>query len=315
MRISLVRILLPLLFITGPTTWAQDDKFDTELLESEEGLPPEMPEESFAAPEEVRPPQPSSAFESSPSTSASEPTESVPGSFRKPKGPPGGGTLKVPHPNAARGLLKIDKEGAYIYRTPLPAKSRSSSFRVAYQSSPVISNAQGVTFGDIYGSDGLVGLLGEYEWQPFHGFGALGFQLGSGLVIARGNGRFANGDVAEEVYTLYVVPLSALVVYRFEYVRRQWAVPFISGGATAYGMVESRDDGNQAKVAVSPAVVGGAGIHFNLSRWDPQGSFLLAQDYDVADLWLTVEAKYVQGLDQELDMSNQTVSAGFTVDF
>jgi hypothetical protein len=238
-----------------------------------------------------------------------------PGRFKKPAGPKGGGILEAPHPNAAKGLLKIEKDGTYVYRTKVPEKSKSSSLRVGYLTTPLIKSDQGISFGDIYGADGLVGVVGEYEWQPFRDFGTIGIRIGSGLVFARGNGRFADGSLAEEIYNLFVLPLSAELSYRFEYVRRQWAVPFITGGGVAYGLAEYRDDGKPPTVAFSPAVSAGGGIHFNLSRWDVQGAFVLAQEYAIADLWLTLEAKVIQGLDQELDMSNQSVSAGFTVDF
>lgn len=307
---------------------AQDDDFDAEFQESLDtgddlNLPPESEfsgeafgteaGENFTAPEEQRPPE--SPYVPPPIDSPAQAELVEPGTFRKPKGPPGGGTLEAPHPNAAKGLLRIEKDGTYVYRTAIPEKSRSGSMRVGYLTTPLIRNSQGVSFGDIYGADGLVGLVGEYEWQPFRKFGAIGFRIGSGLVVARGNGRFADGTLAEEIYNLVVLPLSAEVSYRFEYVRRQWAVPFITGGAVAYGLVEFRDDGKPPVTAFSPAVVGGGGIHFNISRWDPKGAFVLAQDYAIADLWLTVEGKVIQGLDQDLDMTNQTVSAGFTVDF
>lgn len=278
-------------------------EFSSEAFGTESG-------ESFTAPEEQRPARPAVEFMEPKSAEIA-----APGTFVKPKGPPQGGTLEATHPNAAKGLLRIEKDGSYIYRTALPEKSKSSSIRVGYLSTPLIKNNQGVSMADIYGADGLLGLVGEYEWQPFRRFGAIGFRIGSGLVVARGNGRFADGLVAEEIYNLIVLPLSAEISYRFEYVRRQWAVPFVTGGVIGYNMVEFRDDGKAPTFAFSPAVVGGGGVHFNISRWDTQGAFILAQEYAIADLWLTIEGKVIQALDQSLDMSNQTVSAGITVDF
>lgn len=322
---SLKAILVLTLLLGVSSGFAQDeDDFESEMQQSMEevdtgtDLPPsefgseafgDESGESFTAPEEQRPFAPTPAYTPPPVEMA------APGTFQKPKGPPQGGTLETTHPNAAKGLLRIEKDGTYVYRTHIPEKSRSSSMRVGYLTTPLIRNNQGVSFGDIYGADGLLGLVGEYEWQPFRRFGALGFRVGSGLVVARGNGRFADGVAAEEIYNLIVLPLSAEISYRFEYVRRQWAVPFVTGGAIGYGMVEFRDDGKTPTMAFSPAVVAGGGIHFNISRWDPQGAFILAQDYAIADLWLTLEGKVIQGLDQGLDMTNQTVSAGFTVDF
>lgn len=322
---SLKAILVLALLLSFTQAHGQEDDFETEMEQSLEDvdsgtdLPPsefgseafgDAAGESFTAPEEQRPVTPMPEYTPAPVVEMA-----APGTFQKPKGPPQGGTLEATHPNAAKGLLRIEKDGTYVYRTKIPEKTRSSSMRVGYLTTPLIRNAQGVSFGDIYGADGLLGLVGEYEWQPFRRFGALGFRIGSGLVVARGNGRFADGVVAEEIYNLVVLPLSAEISYRFEYVRRQWAVPFVTGGAVGYGMVEFRDDGKAPTMAFSPAVIAGGGVHFNISRWDPQGAFVLAQDYAIADLWLTLEGKVIQGLDQSLDMTNQTVSAGFTVDF
>lgn len=296
-------------------SFAQDDDFDLELEEAD----------AYSAPEEDRLPEPEPILadslnlepfsETTSSQSFGETDGSFPKTFHKPEGPKGGGVIKAPHPNAAKGLIRIQKDGSYIYKTPMPEKSKAASFRFGYLTSPSIESAQNVNFQDIYGADGLVGLMFDYEWQPFRGFGALGFQLGGGIVVARGNGRFAGGAVASEIYTLGVVPLSANIVYRFEYVRRQWAVPFVSAGGIAYGLAEVRDDGRAPTFGVAPAVSGGGGVHFNITRWDSEGAFILAQDYGVADLWLTVDAKVIQGLDPQLDFTNQTISAGFTIDY
>lgn len=279
-----VSLVWALSYSASPSTaWAQDGgsnvapEFEAELDESldEAELPPledlEEPQNNFVAPEEERPAR--SIVPKEAGFPTAQPNNNSPaspsGRFVKPKGPPGGGILEVPHPNAAKGLLRIEKDGSYIYRTRVPEKSRSTSFRAGFLTTPLIRNPQGISFGDIYGSDGLIGLVGEYEWQPFRRFGALGFQLGTGLVVARGNGRFANGSLAEEIYNLAVIPASALLVYRFEYVRRQWVVPFISGGGTLYGLAEFRDDGKPPVLAVSPAVVGGGGLHFNWTYLSP----------------------------------------------
>lgn len=236
--------------------------------------------------------------------------------YRPPQGPPQGGTYKIPHPGAAQGLLKIQKDGNYLYKVPQKEKSQAISFRMGTISSPKVDGANGVSFGDMYPSAGLFGLLGEYEWQPFRGtLGALGLQLGTGLIVARGNGRFADGTRAREVYTLVVLPASLMIIYRFEYMHRQWFVPFVKGGGTYYGLIEKRDDAKPPAFAGSPAMVAGCGVHFGVSRWDSKGSFVLSQDYGISDIWFTVEGQVAVGLRSDLDFTNQSVTAGFTVDY
>lgn len=236
--------------------------------------------------------------------------------FVKPPGPKKGGVLKVPHPNAAKGLLRIEKDGSYLYKTSDYNKNKAVSIRVGASTPPTITGPGGVSFGDIYGTGSLVGVLGEFEWQPFRGFlGAFGVQLGSGFVTSRGNGRFADRGLAQEIYDLYVIPVSAFLVYRFEYMRRQWFVPYVNGGGILYGLYEKRDDAKPGVFASSPAVGFGGGIHLSISRWDQAGAFTLQKEYGVSDLWLTGEIRIVQGLKQEIDFTNQTASLGITVDY
>lgn len=226
--------------------------------------------------------------------------------------PKHGGTFQMEHPGAAKGLIKIEKDGAYQYHVPPIPKSKATSFRFATLTPPRIVNGS-LTYENMYGASPQ-GLLLDFEWQPFQGFGALGFAFGSGFVMAQGKGRFASGREALESYTLFVIPLSLSVVYRFEYVRRQWFVPFIHGGGTYYGLVELRDD-NKRNLAGTPAVGGGGGIHFGISRWDRRSAFILSKEYGIADVWLTLEVRVVAALKRELDLSNQSISLGFTVDY
>lgn len=238
------------------------------------------------------------------------------GSFRKPPGPVQGGTLKVPHPNAAKGLLRINKDGSYQYRTKIRPKSQAMSVRLGAMTPPVVAGqANGLTYKSMYGSANIVALHVDYEWAPFRQFGSLGLQLGGGLATAQGNGTLASGPPAEEKYTLVILPLSAFAVYRMEYARRQWLVPFLNGGFTYYGLAEKRDDDSPLKVAGTSAIGGGGGVHLSISRWDPQSAFTLDREYGIADMWFTIEARAMQGLNQEIDFSNQMVTAGVTMDF
>ena len=237
------------------------------------------------------------------------------GSFQKPPGPLQGGTLEVPHPNAGKGLLKINKDGSYQYKTEIHPKSQAVSVRIGATTPPDIRGNAGLTYKSMYGAGNLYGLNVDYEWDPFKNFGSLGVQLGAGLISGHGNGRLATGENSRETYNLYLVPLSAFAIYRFEYARRQWIVPYVNGGFTYYGMAEKRDDDQPMRYAGSEAVGGGGGLHFSISRLDPAGAFTLDREYGVADMWLTVDARVMQGLDTDVDFSGETISVGITVDF
>ena len=221
--------------------------------------------------------------------------------FVKPKGPREGGKLRVPHPNAVKGLVRIENDGSYLYKTKTFDKSKAGSFRYSQIDAPKIvsANNSSVNFSTIYGSKKVSGFLFDYEWQPLNLFGRLGLQLGFGLYTVKGNGTFKTetsqgGEVlarAEEVYNLYMFPLSLFGIYRFEYARNQWIVPFVNAGLTYYALAEIRDDGKKQNFNGAPAAGGGGGAHFSISALDRQKAFTMGQEYGIGDLWFTVEAR------------------------
>lgn len=244
--------------------------------------------------------------------------------FVKPQGPAKGGSLKVQHPNAAKGLLRINKDGSYQYRTGVRPKSKSSALRLGTMTPPKISGGSSaagtLTYNSMYGTGNIFSMTFEYEWQPFTDFGRLGLNVGSGFATAKANGFFKNArgsdsPKAQEVYNLYMIPVSAFLVYRFEYARRQWIVPYINGGATMYGLVEARDDGKTPGFAGAAAVGGGGGLLFSITAWDAQGAFTLDHEYGIADMYFSLEARVMQGLDRSIDFTTQTINGGITVDF
>lgn len=237
--------------------------------------------------------------------------------FVKPPGPVKGGSIRVPHPRAADGLMRINQDGSYQYRTKFPEKSHAGTFKITSMSTPDIRGSSGVTYDTMYGDSELVGVQFDYEWQAFRRFGSLGLQVGSGFWTASAKGSFQRNPAerSEEAYNIFIVPLSAYLNYRFEYSRRQWVVPFVKGGGVYYGLVEIRDDGKAPALAGAPAAGGGGGLMFSISRLDTESAFRLSQEYGVADLWLTLEAQVLQGLNSDIDFSTHMISAGITADF
>lgn len=236
--------------------------------------------------------------------------------YARPPGPAQGGTMKVPHPGAAKGLIRINKDGSYQYRTKLKPKSKAMSFRFGPMTPPEIQGKNSsISFRSMYGSSSLFLIQGDYEWSPFRKYGPLGVLLGAGLTTASGNGTLATGQAAEEKYNLIIVPLSAFGVYRFEYARRQWVVPYLIGGGTYFGLVEKRDDDQAPTFAGTWALGGGGGVHFSLSRMDPGLAFNMEKDYGIADSWITLEARAMQGLDAEFDFTTQMITLGITMDY
>jgi hypothetical protein len=237
--------------------------------------------------------------------------------FVKPARPSDGKSVRVPHPDASKGLLRINKDGTYQYRVSLKEKTRSASLRVGTMTAPIITGGTaGVNYETMYDNTPLSGANFEYEWQPFRKFGRVGLNLGFGLAMNKASGFLAATlNRSEEEYSLFVLPLSANLVYRFEYGRRQYVVPYIVGGGSYYALYENRDDNRKKNFAGAAAIGGGAGILITLSKWDAKSAFTLSEEYDVADLWLSIEARALKGLKQDIDFTGQTIYVGITADY
>ena len=99
-----------------------------------------MLEESDA--NNISPPSTSSSFSSAPQDDpvvldlGPEEDARRKGLYRRPPGPVQGGILKVPHPGTAQGLLRINKDGSYQYKTDIRAKSQAVSIRAGVITPP-----------------------------------------------------------------------------------------------------------------------------------------------------------------------------------
>lgn len=319
----MIKWLLMFSFVLPVQVFAQEDfeagfddgsEFD---MSGPDSAPAEVPEElsnSTATPEVAQP-------ESAPTKSHSLENRLATPQYSQQKNPvpKSGGVRMESHPQAAKGLIRINKDGSYQYRVKLKKKSASGSFRFATMTPPAISSSDGsITYESMYGKKNLNGLLFDYEWQPFRGFGSLGLKFETGFSMASAKGFLGappSSTRSEEEYTLIMVPLSAMVVYRFEYARRQWFVPYVFGGASYYGLVEIRDDNDPAKFGGAPAALAGGGLMISLTAWNTQSAFALSEEYGIADMWFSIEGRAVQGLNETVDVTSQALLAGITVDF
>ncbi len=235
---------------------------------------------------------------------------------------------KIPHPNAKKGLYLIDRTtGNYYYKTEAKTKKeKTMSIRIGSYEAPVITATTAVgdiSFSDIYKESAPTFLLFDYEIIPFESFKQLGLQMGTGFFMTQGSGILqvaptppATGLVeAKEQYTFIAIPLNLGLIYRFEYMPRQWFVPYISGGGTYFGLVETRDDGKETKVIGSPAAYGAGGLLLNLTAFDKQTAFIFDREYGISNLWLAAEFRLYQSFSDDLDMSSNVINIGVTVDY
>ena len=134
--------------------------------------------------------------------------------------------------------------------------------------------------------------------------------------MASGKGWFANGDTREpkEDYTFFSIPLSAGIIYRFEYTSRQWVVPYLVGGGVYYGLIEYREDGDY-NIVGSPGAYGGGGLMINITAINRDLAFTMDREYGFSNLWLTAEFRVNQSFSEELDVSSDQISIGVGADY
>ncbi|UXR64959.1 porin family protein [Bdellovibrio bacteriovorus] len=234
-----------------------------------------------------------------------------------------GGVEYIQHPQAAKGLMTITKDGAYVYRVKPPSASKESgTFRVGMIDPPKIQSADGVTdYSSMYGGSSQPVFMFDYEWKPFNGFGSLGVQIGVGVMYSTGQGRFIVPDPqfpdqqAKEEYTFLAIPLSLGGIYRLEWGNRQWVAPYVAAGGTYIGIAEIRDDGKSPSLVGTPGVYGAGGLLFNISAMNRDTAFTLSSEYGIKNLWVSLEYRQLQTFTEDVDFSSGIVGAGVTVDY
>lgn len=225
------------------------------------------------------------------------------------------GVQKIPHPLAAKGLIRIESNGTYVYKVESQKSTEISGLRLGQIPSPKITNNLGVAFERIYGGSYLNYVQVDYGFKKSSFLGAFDGILGLGFGMSSGKGIFKDTLASsEESYSFYAVPLSAMALYRFEYMDHQWVSPYIGGGATVIGLLESRDD-DKRRWDYSPGFVGVGGVHLSLGALDDQAAMNLRREYGINQFWITVEYKVIQSTNTKLDFSSNFISAGVTAEY
>lgn len=294
---------------------SEQDEAQSETVNLNEAVPEQTVEDEVIFDETPLPIVDAAEPESEPGTSAT--TSSRPKSAK-------GGVEYIEHPQAAKGLMMITKEGAYIYRVkPTVEHTHTGSIRFGSIDSPrILTQDETASFETLYSSAASQSLvMFDYDWQPFQSFGKLGVQIGAGLMTASGNGQFASADPELggkkplEKYTLLAVPLNIGLVYRLEWQERQWIAPYVSAGGTYVGLVEFRDDDKPPSILGTPGFYGGGGLLFNVSAIGRDTAFTLSSEYGIRNLWVTLDYRYLATTDESLDFTSSIIGAGIGVDY
>lgn len=226
----------------------------------------------------------------------------------------------IEHPLAAKGLMAITKDGSYIYRTQDNSTHKhTGAVRFGMMDPPKITAADGTTYEAMYSEGQQPVFFFDYEWKPFQKWGILGVQLSVGALYSTGNGRFADPGMGhltpKEQYTFLASPLSVGLIYRLEWMRRQWVAPYVAGGGTYVGVVEFRDDGKTPSLVGTPGAYAGAGMMFNISALNRETAFTLRSEYGISNLWVSVDYRYMNTFSEDVDFTSNIMGAGIVVDY
>lgn len=242
------------------------------------------------------------------------------------------GTESVQHPGAKEGLIRIKKDGTYVYDVKREPKKQSSHLRFGQAMHPEISieieqtdasgnptgNFQEYTFEDFYNeSSGLI--IGyDYEWFPWmSGAGKLGVQAGVSGMFVTGNGRLVAtpNPPSRESYTFITMPITLGAIYRLEWKDQQLFVPYVSGGGTYVVLAEKREDKSVPNFAGGFGFYGTGGVLLNLSAFDRSTGLQLDSEYGIGNLWLSLEYRVINVNSDAFGFSNNYVNAGLSFDF
>lgn len=220
-----------------------------------------------------------------------------------------------------KSTYKINDDGSYQYDVDLKShKNESSALRFGLISAPKISldSKLATTFSKMYGAGPFPIVLYDWEFYKFESISNLWVNAGFGLFSSSGKGRFAQSSgverLAKEGYSFFGVPLSLGLTYNFAYSDRPWFMPQLGVGGSYFVFAEYRED-NKTNVAGSLGYYGHASFLFNVTKYDPETSFIMDREYNIRNLWLSVEYRTIFTFKTDLDASSGITSLGFLVEY
>ena len=221
------------------------------------------------------------------------------------------------------GLVRIDKDGAYVYEDRRSTKHQASHLHLGMANQPELTidiNGFVYNFEDFYGSASAMSIGYDYEYFFTESNGKLGGQLGVSVQYSSGKGRLVQNPPAEstpsvEKFSFATIPIFLGGVYRFEYSNRQWLAPYVAGGAALVGLAEKREDSKSINTTGGIGFYGTAGALLNVSIFDRETSLTLDSEYGIGNLWINLEYKYINVSAKTFDYQNGYVQGGVSFDF
>lgn len=239
------------------------------------------------------------------------------------------GYKKVKHPGAAEGLVKIRKDGSYIYDMKYELKHQSSHLRFGQASNPDVSvtiettDAAGqvtgertLTFNDFYSNASKLLISYDYEWYPWINQGMLGAQLGGSFMYADGHGRLKYSQTESvEKFSFLTLPLNFGAVYRLQWKNQQMFAPYAAGGGTYVLLAEKREDQSTIHTTGGFGFYGAGGLLINLSAFNRETAFELVSEYGISNLWFSLEFRLTEVNAPAFSLASRSINGGISFDF
>jgi hypothetical protein len=234
-------------------------------------------------------------------------------------------TRIIEHPNAERGLIKIDKKRNYIYRVKESEKTHGSSIRLGLFEPTELRNPKypNIDFTTVYTENRVPMVQYEMDKPLFRGAGILGYKVGFGFYYAGGTGRYEDplvnpNEPPLESFSLFAFPISFGLNYSLQFWDTQLIVPYGGAGGDLFALMEYRDDKINNALGLSfggaPAFHFNAGLKVRLGRGS--SDFLdLDREYGINSMYAVAEYRRFIGLSSNLDFSADFVNAGIYVEY
>jgi hypothetical protein len=223
----------------------------------------------------------------------------------------------IEHPWAEKGLIKIEKSGAYRYKTTESPIDAAFSLRVGMFDPVNLENPDvDIAFADIYDPSSGPLILGDYELRFLKSFGKMALKLGGGLFVTSGKGVFEENpsQQALESFSFFAVPLTVSLIYRMQFWEKQPFVPYAEGGGLGIPFVELRDDGASPKIGASYGAYFAGGLQIDLGLFGAEEMLDLDREYGINRAWLQVEFRSQFNLGK-YDFSGNIINAGFLFEY
>ncbi len=233
----------------------------------------------------------------------------------------------IRHPGQKQGLYKIAADGKYYYKV----EESKQKYGLGLKGGAVVLNQlenveNGAKFNDLYGSSAKGAFFIEYYWAYFKNKNVSNFlkkarvKLGSGLLLATGNGQFNNPAYANvqslESMTFLAFPNHLGLHLSFEFKHNQLVVPFVTGALEYLIGIETQNDNlSRTKLLGQLGAHFGGGLALSLGWLDEAAKFNLDSEFGINQTYLTAEFRQNIAIQSDFNFTATFLNVGLQLEF